>query len=345
MDITLEILEAYHGDSLLIRYGTKKKVNILIDGGISRTYNRTLKNRIQTLIKSGENIDLLVMTHIDDDHIGGIISLFQDVDIDKGIIKRIWFNSGKVISSFLNSNSIINESRDIRLLMNDQTQVSVTQGQCLEDEIIKIGIQLLPILEQPEPFNIEGATLIVLSPNREGLEMLNESWEYETDTVTEVSSCKTDYDKSIEELVEKDVFKIDSSKVNKSSIAFLFEYMNKRVLMLGDSHPDVIVNSLEKLGYSKENKLKVDVIKVSHHGSSGNTNRRLLDIVICKNYIVSTNGSRHGLPNKKCLARIINSSVEDIIFHFNYDIAQDIFTEEEKEKYNFTCKHSLTMEV
>ena len=48
------------------------------------------------------------------------------------------------------------------------------------------------------------------------------------------------------------------SLTNKSSIAFLFEFENSKILFLGDSDADDIVGTLTELGYSKNNKLKVD---------------------------------------------------------------------------------------
>lgn len=49
---------------------------------------------------------------------------------------------------------------------------------------------------------------------------------------------------------------------NKSSIACLFKFEGLNILLLGDSDPEEIVESLAKLGYSKNNKLKVEFVKL-----------------------------------------------------------------------------------
>ena len=42
--------------------------------------------------------------------------------------------------------------------------------------------------------------------------------------------------------------------------------------------------------------LKIDYVKVSHHGSKANTNDELLSLLDCNNFIISANGRHHGLP-------------------------------------------------
>ena len=88
--MNIKCLPARYGDSFLINIcdGTKQ-YNILIDCGLKDTYNEFIKKELVSIKK----IDLLVLTHIDDDHINGAIELFQDADIiDNIVIDNIWFN-------------------------------------------------------------------------------------------------------------------------------------------------------------------------------------------------------------------------------------------------------------
>jgi len=66
----INFLPAFNGDCILI---TTDKFNILIDGGMSRTYYRILRDKLEEL----EQIDLVILTHIDEDHIAGLIELFD----------------------------------------------------------------------------------------------------------------------------------------------------------------------------------------------------------------------------------------------------------------------------
>ena len=58
---------------------------------------------------------------------------------------------------------------------------------------------------------------------------------------------------------------------------------NVKILLLADSHPSVIVASLRALYYSETQKLTVDYMKVSHHGSRYNTSPELLSLINCRN--------------------------------------------------------------
>ncbi len=88
----IEMLPAAHGDCLWIEYGTGREVHrILIDGGPAHTYP-TLRERILHLPAGERRFDLLVITHIDADHIEGIIRLLLDAETLDCHFERIWFN-------------------------------------------------------------------------------------------------------------------------------------------------------------------------------------------------------------------------------------------------------------
>lgn len=63
-----------------------EKFRILVDGGVSATYvdlkcgypmPGDLKSKLAGLKSKHEHIDLLIITHIDDDHIGGLLEWFS----------------------------------------------------------------------------------------------------------------------------------------------------------------------------------------------------------------------------------------------------------------------------
>jgi len=88
----IEMLPAAHGDCLWIEYGNGQQVQrILIDGGPAHTYP-ALRERILHLPAGERRFDLLVITHIDADHIEGIVRLLQDAESLKCRFDRIWFN-------------------------------------------------------------------------------------------------------------------------------------------------------------------------------------------------------------------------------------------------------------
>lgn len=90
--LNLDMLPAAHGDCLWIEYGDGHHVHrILIDGGPAHTY-ATLRARILHLPPGTREFEVLVITHIDGDHIEGIVRLLQDAEALQCTFKRIWFN-------------------------------------------------------------------------------------------------------------------------------------------------------------------------------------------------------------------------------------------------------------
>jgi len=334
----IKFLPAFNGDCILISFkyeGSNR--NILIDGGIPRTYQRHLKPELDKLINKGEKIDLLIVTHIDDDHIGGIKELYQDTAFKKDFINEIWFNSGNLLSDHYNSEK--ENDRAVEIIMDDQTKMSVGQGVTLEKALkSEKGNWVQDLIRvSGNKINFLGLLITVLSPNEEKLKRLHEHWEIETDKKVKMSEDHDDFDISISELIKRSFIE-DKSVPNGSSIAVLIEEQNKAVLLLGDAHPSIVIDSLERNGLaSEENKLKLDLVKVSHHASKGNTSPKLLDLIESNKFVISTDGSKHGLPDKEAIARIIASQPHSTIY-FNYDgISKEIFTQEDKNLYSFSC--------
>lgn len=88
----LEMLPAAHGDCLWIEYGDAARPRrLLIDGGPSRTYP-ALRARILQLPLAERHFDALVISHIDADHIEGVVRLLQDAEALGCVFDRIWFN-------------------------------------------------------------------------------------------------------------------------------------------------------------------------------------------------------------------------------------------------------------
>ena len=93
--LRLELLPAGCGDCLWLEYGRPGETHIvLIDGGVEDTAGR-LEARIQDAIKERQttslHIDLLVVTHIDNDHILGILKLLEEARLPLSF-GDIWFN-------------------------------------------------------------------------------------------------------------------------------------------------------------------------------------------------------------------------------------------------------------
>ena len=93
----IHILPANAGDCFLIEFNNNEC--ILIDTGFEETYYKYLKPLLIELNEKGKKIILLVITHIDKDHIGGAKKLLEengDYNIPNIIkIENVWYNGFK----------------------------------------------------------------------------------------------------------------------------------------------------------------------------------------------------------------------------------------------------------
>lgn len=338
----MKFLQAFNGDSILLSFADDngQNRNILIDGGTKNAYETRLRPRgvadgdLKTTVASikaaGEKIDLLILTHVDDDHIGGILHWFEKDDEALSLVEKVWFNSGKLISEYFQAEETGENLLPLR--KGDGRHTGIKQGVTFEKLIEENGVWERRIIKETDQLESLGFKFTMLSPDDTKLSKLLYKWEKEAPFT---SKRANDYDKTLLDLIETDKFEEDAAVHNGSSIAFFLEDGSKKFLFLGDAHPSCVVASLEKLEFSKDNPLKVDLVKVSHHGSKGNTSYEFLERIDCDKFVISSNGAVHNLPDKLCLARIINAKPGCTIY-FNYpEKIGEIFLEKDYEDFEF----------
>lgn len=320
MGISVRMLQANHGDCILVTHAAPDGVfNLLIDGGNAATFKHGAPPRrkgalcvvLDELKAKGQHIDLAILTHIDDDHIGGLLKAFKTPGYLTDMVKSIWFNSSRLITDHFEAPEIPENNI---YLSGNSPDTSVRQGILFESLLDANGCERAPLVIAGQTIQCGPFTFEILSPDEESLRKLLCIWPVETASAE--TSQETDYGLSFEEIWEKDSFEKDTSIANGSSIAFILRADEKSMLFLGDAHDGVVVSTLRSMGISTESKLSVDMVKISHHGSARNTSREFLDLINCQNFMISSNGSIHGLPNKRTIARILASS--DSTIHFNY---------------------------
>ncbi|MCK6600141.1 MAG: MBL fold metallo-hydrolase [Bdellovibrionaceae bacterium] len=146
-------------------------------------------------------------------------------------------------------------------------------------------------------------------------------------------------EETVEELLTLP-FDEDKTATNGSSIAFILNIQDRKLLFLADAHPDLIVKSLNK--YVAEGTILFDMIKVSHHGSFRNINSKLLERIDASKYLISTSGGIHNHPDKETIAQIVSRRAD---FHrqlyFNYITSNSRYFEQVDwmRKYNYSIHY------
>jgi len=321
----LKFLKAGSGDSILIHTNGQ---NILIDGGNETKY---LFEQIDELYRKGEVIDLLLITHHDEDHILGILKLLEEAKKErfgnpKIFIKKVFFNSPRKILG-------------IPIPMNDNL-LSYKQACEVENLITELELDWDICTEESASIKFGNTSLSFLSP------ISTDITKYSNHKGAYLSSDdRCDWNSNINDLmVNMDDDDLDSTLPNQTSIVILLEHKSKKILLTGDVTPKrlnaILSSYLTKIDTDR---LHFDLIKLPHHGSYRSLSKELLSKVNCKEFVISTNSKRYYFPNKRALVKVIScisNKGEMIRFHFNYKESIDNLNinhlEEKKFKFELT---------
>jgi hypothetical protein len=350
MPLKLEALNAKHGDALLLHFGPKGEPPqfVLIDGGPSGVFNPTLKDRLDELRTEGDedapeharpplSIRLMMVTHVDDDHISGILELVRFLHREATqkrprpyAIRSLWYNSfddlvggapaaspasiatlSSAFQGLPQGLSDLGENRDEAVA----ALATINQGRELRDLAMTPTLDLRnrefgqELVARPESGaevkDLDGLKLTVLGPPRANVERLRKKW-------AKAAPMAAKGDKAAAAELARLVAdpKQDGSVINLSSLIVLAEFDGRCILLTGDSRTKDILAGLEAAGKldlaDPQSRFPVDVLKVPHHGSARNARKELFERVPARHYVFSANGRDHN-PDKLAIEWLVEA--------------------------------------
>lgn len=305
-NINIVVLPAGYGDSIFMSIHKENLVfNIIVDGGLASTYYNVKERRnpigplralLARLKEKGHNIDLLICTHVDDDHIGGIRKWFEMDFPTNDFVREIWINDDMQIVDRHDLNNTSGHAASIISQLKEygiHYQNGIVKGFSQKNDFCKIN---------------------VIAPSKEYHNVIaNDIHKFLDNT----SSEKEDNKKTFLQLVGEKWEMKDNTAENEASIAFEMEcWDGTKVLMLGDANYQDYMNGLNMFHPNIEKTIEYDMVKLSHHGSKNNFHPNFLRRVHTPYYIVSTNGGKFKHPDKSVLARIICNTDSTILFNY-----------------------------
>ncbi len=360
--LTLEALKAKHGDAILL---TADGVTVLIDGGPPGVYDQVLHHRLKKLNGSDTEpaeIDLMMVSHIDSDHIAGILDLTSDlVDAQEQRsrplveILEVWHNSFSDAVADANTNaktvrksaiaaaSLIDADQVIADKVQDAKMVlsSVTQGRNLARDLralsldLNLGFKDKLVLRENAKENWEAGdlTLKVIGPSQKELDKLRKDWAEKLPKILEKERSKKVRVQAAKAL--------DNSVYNLASIVVIAQVGNKKVLLTGDARGDKILEWLETEGYP-EGKAHFDVLKLPHHGSDRNVSPEFFEKVTADNYVICGDG-KHGNPEPETFRMIFDAREKGEKFKIYMTYSPDELAQH--KDYNKTGNVELLNEI
>ena len=319
MLFTLEALEAKHGDSLLLHYGPANDPQlIVIDGGPAGVWKKRLQPRLAALREArvGDQalpIVAVVISHIDDDHVNGILQMFTAIEKQKQNgnaefdVSGLWHNSFDDLAPKVEAPAVksaeasfkpaLGGSVPAKLKVGREPAIvlaSVSQGRDLRNAAKRLGVPVNfdgkgSIIMAPSSGGHtetigDGLTVTVLGPLAPQLDALREDWAKQVAklkkagklTPASVQVALADY--------------VDKSVYNLSSIVLLAKAGGKTMLLTGDGRGDYILEGVTKAGLLETGRLHVDLLKLPHHGSVHDVRREFFEQITADHYVISADG-------------------------------------------------------
>lgn len=286
-NLTMTMLDISQGDSIYIK--TPKGVSILIDGG-SSDVKAIGQYRIEPFLKAQgvRIIDYAVLTHMDADHINGVMELMEGMPDAAGIGGR---KRGQTRLSSLNSLAFYDGQVGIQnLILSDTSFIDETYKK-IEELAGRKGITL-HYFGRGDTITEGELTLTCLHPYAE----------YNTDSKNDTSIVLELTYRNFDALLLGD---LESGGEN--------ELINlaKEELLAGDNQNS---NQTSEEDTTKSQltvgKRRYDIIKIAHHGSKYSTSDEFLEYYGARiAWISSGYGNRYGHPHKELLDRLKENQI------------------------------------
>ncbi|MEO6214626.1 MAG: hypothetical protein ABIO86_01230 [Sphingomonas sp.] len=321
----IEMLAAKNGDCLILHCGPEANPRIiLIDGGPTGVWKSSLEPRLMQLRaarglddETPLVIDLLIISHVDDDHINGVLGLLgamldrkQRGDPPLFRIERLWHNS---------FDNILGNDETVATIRSGSAQFGAASTEAESDEALaefeagdpRDAAFVLASIEQGDNVRrLAGALNIPLNPDFGGKLLQTVPGNAATIAIGdveltiagprhgEVVALQKAHDdwlkKHPERQADADAILAsldDESVANLSSIVILARSADKSLLLTGDARADNVLKGLEDCGaIAPGAALALDVLKMPHHGSIRNIDGPTMSRLPAKHYLFSGNG-------------------------------------------------------
>ena len=272
MPLEIDMLSVGNADAIIVHTTDQSTEHVaVIDAGNSSDGEKVV-NHIRTYMPHHSKVDLLICTHPHDDHIGGVSTVIDELDVDYVLIHqpesyRKQIESMRMHVSYKQLQEARKSLDTLTDVMQKIAQYDITHSQ----PFAGVQCELL-----------DGAVLEIVGPSEE----------FYADLATEMKSYKSLESRrgDAEHVDEVE----DSSPFNNSSVIALLTYNEGKYLFTADAGPVAFENVLETDS--------VDLsflrwMQIPHHGSRSNVDSELIQVFSPETAYVSAKGGNGTHPS------------------------------------------------
>jgi beta-lactamase superfamily II metal-dependent hydrolase len=269
------------GDAIALRFQTPAMMRpavVVVDGGYTDNavaLDEHIRDHYQA-----DQIDLMVSTHPDADHINGLVALLDLMPVAELMIHQPWMHGGDMVAK--TRNALEQKSR----LGNDAAKFarSMSAAYDLEQKAVRLGIPIT------EPFAGEtrfGGALTIVGPDEGFYESLLPDFRKGKlrgagameSALSTVAKALSGVIARVKETVHIETLTDDgtTSAENDSSVILHLSVDGKRLLLTGDAGIPALTWAADYMDARTLNTGPLSFIQIPHHGSKRNVGPSILN--------------------------------------------------------------------
>lgn len=269
------------GDAIVIRYGNLKAIPIqqrviVIDGGYAETGERVVEH-VKSTYKTN-TVDLVVSTHPDNDHVGGLYEVVTELTVGELWMHRPWNHTQGTAKLYKNGN--LTDAG-----ISQKLRKALSTARELEAAALYRGVTI------NEPFTgrkDDGNAFLVIGPTETYYESLLPQFSCTPEALVQqilrnagrsiIETAKAAY-YTVADMWEWDGIDDNptpTSAEHNSSVVSIFSWDGKYFLLTADAGIPALTGALNSLSPTWDLN-KLTTVQVPHHGSRHNVGPTLLD--------------------------------------------------------------------
>ena len=274
------------GDAIAMRFGDfshpSTQTVIVIDSGFGAETSQQLAALIRNCYRTNW-VDLVVSTHPDADHIGGLETVLDEFEGNVGCLAMHmpWYHHDAI--------RWIGDNRATRQSVGSHLSSALTKAVSLEKKARQLGVKIVEPFTGMERLEMVGGKVEVVGPSREVYNFLLPHFDGMPEYAGTFRYPMVKFDEPPMFTPEKDEWELEyaslsndswTSAKNNSSVILQVTVDNRRLLFTGDAGILALTEAANYITMSGAAQIPLQMIQIPHHGSRNNVGPALLDNLV-----------------------------------------------------------------